>query len=438
MRPFDLFAVAAALLGADVNAEVAKLPLPKSCSGVPNMRYQYTVNSGWTIMKIAGSLKQVRTVIWDTEGNMLVQHNTKGVSVHTFGADGCINSTNMLISGGGLNHGLDLTPDGKTLYASSETTLYSWAYDPLTRKVSNQKTIVKGMSTGVHSSRAVKFIPGQPNLVLLQVGSNSNFDMAAQQPSTGRACIKVFDTNNVPSDGYNYNTQGEMFGYGLRNDIGFVPDPNGVFWGVENSGDDFTRTENGQRKDIHTNNPAEKLNNLGDPPTVRNAWYGYPTCFSVWDPSSFTNGLKTGQHFVVAPNSSYNDATCNGKAIAPRLTFQAHSAPIWNTFDADAKNMYITFHGSWNRQPPTGFKVVQVPFTRLADGSYDPVAPADSRTGYTDVFSATNPGSCTANGLTQSSCFRLTAASWDPAGRGLFVGSDNSADGEIYILSPKS
>lgn len=188
-------------------------------------------------MKIAGSLKQVRTIIWDTEGNMLVQQNTRGISVHTFGADGCINSTNMLISGGGLNHGLDLTPDGKTLYGSSETTLYSWAYDPLTRQISNQKTVVKGMSTGVHSSRTVKVVPGQPNLVLLQVGSNSNLDMAAQQPSTGRACIKVFDIDKVPSGGYSYNTQGEMFGYGLRNEIGFVPDPNGVFWGVENSGD---------------------------------------------------------------------------------------------------------------------------------------------------------------------------------------------------------
>jgi hypothetical protein len=34
-----------------------------------------------------------------------------------------------------------------------------------------------------------------------------------------------------------------------------------VFWGVENSGDDFKRTENGQSRDIHQNNPAEELNN---------------------------------------------------------------------------------------------------------------------------------------------------------------------------------
>jgi hypothetical protein len=31
-------------------------------------------------------------------------------------------------------------------------------------------------------------------------------------------------------------------------------------WGVENSGDDFTRTVNGQKVDIHIDNPAEELN----------------------------------------------------------------------------------------------------------------------------------------------------------------------------------
>lgn len=182
------------------------------------------------------------------------------------------------------------------------------------------------------------------------------------------------------------------------------------------------------------------LDIVGDPLKARDVWYGYPTCFSVWDASAFTDNtaLKTGNHFVLSPNSSFNDATCNTKATAPRLTFQAHSAPIWNTFDADAKNMYVTFHGSWDRQPPTGFKVVQIPFTKLSTGEYDPVAPADSMKGYNDIFTASNPASCTANGLTQSNCFRLTAATWDPAGRGLFVGSDNSAEGEIYLLSQNS
>ena len=98
--------------------------------------------------------------------------------------------------------------------------------------------------------------------------------------------------------------------------------------------------------------------------------------------------------------------------------------------------MYVAFHGSWNRQPATGYKVVEIPFQKNANGNYEPVAPADSKMGYRDIFSAPNPSSCTTFGLTNSNCFRLTAVAWDPAGRGLFVGSDNSNEGEIYILYP--
>jgi glucose/arabinose dehydrogenase len=220
-----------------VEADVQALPVPTSCSGVAAMRFSYTLASGWSVVKIAGGLTQVRTVIWDPQGNMLVSQATKGISVHTFGDNGCINSTTMLITNNQLNHGLALTPDGKTLYASSERTAYSWTYDPVKRAVSNQKTVVNGMDTGVHSTRNLLVVPSQPNMVLLQVGSNANLDMAASAPATGRAIIKIFDMSKAPAAGYNYKTDGEVFGYGLRNEIGFTTDPNGVVWGVENSGD---------------------------------------------------------------------------------------------------------------------------------------------------------------------------------------------------------
>ncbi|KAI0194600.1 soluble quino protein glucose dehydrogenase [Astrocystis sublimbata] len=434
MRLSGVIAGFTALLGA-VHAEVRQLPVPTSCSGVSALRFPGTVASGWSVMKIAGGLRGVRTVIWDVNGAMLVSEAGKGISVHTFGDDGCINSTAMLISNVQLNHGLALTPDSTTLYASGERTVWSWAYDPATRKVSGQKTAISGMDSGIHSTRNVLVVKQQPSTILVQVGSNQNLDMASAQPATGRAIIKAFDMSKAPASGYNYKTGGEVFAYGLRNEIGFVQDPAGIVWGVENSGDDIR--VNGQ--DVHQDNPAEKLNNLGDPVADRDNWFGYPTCFTVWNPQPFASkGLKTGSHFMLAAgNGVSSDADCVTKAKAPRLTFQAHSAPIWNTFDANATNMYVTLHGSWDRQPPTGFKVIEVPFTKLDSGAYDPVAAVDSMAGYKDIFSAPNPAGCTANGLTMSNCIRLTAAGWDPAGRGLFVGSDNSAEGEIYLLSKK-
>lgn len=218
-------------------AEVRPLPLPTSCAGVSNMRFPGTVAAGWSVMKIAGGLKGPRTVIWDPNGNMLVSEAGKGISVHTFGDNGCINSTKALISNVQLNHGLSLTPDGTTLYASGERSVWSWTYDAATRVVSAQKTVVVGMDSGIHSSRNVLVVKSQPNMVLVQVGSNANLDMQSAQPATGRAIIKIFDMSKAPAAGYNYKTQGEVFAYGLRNEIGFVQDPAGVVWGVENSGD---------------------------------------------------------------------------------------------------------------------------------------------------------------------------------------------------------
>jgi len=48
---------------------------------------------------------------------------------------------------------------------------------------------------------------------------------------------------------------------------------------------------------------------------------------------------------------------------------QAHSAPLGlvfydgSSFPADYRgDLFIAFHGSWNRSVPTGYKVVRIPF----------------------------------------------------------------------------
>jgi hypothetical protein len=175
---------------------------------------------------------------------------------------------------------------------------------------------------------------------------------------------------------------------------------------------------------------------VGDPVKPAGNWFGYPTCFAVWDPSLFKDKqFKTGDMFVVTPNTSFTDSNCVGKATPPRLSFQAHSAPIAASFDSDAKNLYVSFHGSWDRQPATGFKMVEIPFKKGDTGLYEPVASADSMKGYTDVIWAKDPGSCSAQSLTQSSCWRMAAVTWEPAGTRLFVSSDNSDEGEIFVLS---
>ncbi|KAI8289187.1 hypothetical protein K4K60_009498 [Colletotrichum sp. SAR11_57] len=236
------------------------LPVPNSCTGVSAFRFGFQTASGWRAVKLAGSLSGPRGVAVDSQGNLLVVQSGRGVTVHTFGSDGCISSSKTLINNPSLNHGIGFTPDGKTLYVSSMTTAWSFTYDAQSQTVGGQTVVVKGMQQGGHPTRALLIPPATPHLLVIQQGSYSNFDYESLNKGVARAVVKVFDLRSVPSGGYTYNTQGWFLGWGLRNEVALAADGNNMIWGVENSGDDFARTVNGRSYDIHNDNPAEELN----------------------------------------------------------------------------------------------------------------------------------------------------------------------------------
>ena len=203
----------------------------------------------------------------------------------------------------------------------------------------------------------------------------------------------------------------------------------GRLWGVENASDDITRTVDGQTTDIHVNNPAEEINYLGDPSKENTQWYGYPTCYTVWQPSAITDrNFSVGDQFVLAPNATFDDDTCKQKSKPAILTFQAHSAPLDATFDKNYTSMYVTFHGSWDRVQSTGYKVVEVPFGTGSNG-FGPKAHITSNSGYTDIF--WNPDVETKCSTTQ--CFRPVSIAKDKYER-MYITSDSGAEGEMIIL----
>jgi glucose/arabinose dehydrogenase len=165
---------------------------------------------------------------------MLVLESGLGVTAHTIGPDGCVNSTKTVQQNIRYNHGLSLCPDGEKMYVSSETNVWEFDYDAASMTATNQKTVVQGMSTGIHNTRTVHVVPNKPNFIVVSVGSNANFDTNA---GNMRATVRVFDMNNVPNGGWQYNTQGHQLGWGLRNEVALAFDPNGHVWGSENSGD---------------------------------------------------------------------------------------------------------------------------------------------------------------------------------------------------------
>ena len=278
------------------------------------------------------------------------------------------------------------------------------------------------MDNGDHVTRTILIPQRVPDMILLSRGSTSNVDLDAAVLSTGHSQIRAFNLTNITHP-YKYASDGLRLGWGLRNSVGLVEHPEtGGIYSVENSVDNLKR----DGRDVHQNNPGEELNFHGYLNGTKYAQqgsnYGYPSCFAAWmlEEIPDSSKLKVGTQFAIGDqNNTINDTYC-AEQTPPRLTFQAHTAPLDVKFNNSASELWITFHGSWDRSEPSGYKLSRIPF---ANG--EPLAKADNNTSYTDIFANVDNSKCPKN------CFRPVSIAIDGQGR-LFMSSDSS--GEIYVI----
>jgi glucose/arabinose dehydrogenase len=178
----------------------------------------------------------------------------------------------------------------------------------------------------------------------VSIGSTCN---VCEERNADRATVMRFD-----ADGSN----GRVFARGLRNAVGLAVNPaTGALWVSQHERDNL-------RPD-HQDLPPEEINILQD-----GGDYGWPYC-----------------HSDRVPNPEFNDAARCAGTVPPALKMQAHSAPMMLAFLDRATNLpveyrgdaLVAFHGSWNRDTPTGAKVVRV---RVENGR--PVGYEDFVTGW--------------------------------------------------------
>ncbi len=282
-------------------------------------------------------------------------------------------------------------------------------------------------------------------------------DPLAAQLSTGISQIRVFNISNITSGSiYDYPSQGKLLGWGLRNSVGVAEEPTtGNVYSVENSADQIQR----DGTDIHQDNPGEEMNfhgTLADDDTKGNHGgnFGYPDCFALWGTNGVPNAgsLKVGNQFSLQQSNTLNDSVCNTDRVAPRLTFQVranskqalcslalclfggrlpaaeldrqphnrHIPPSRHQIRLDGSLAFVTFHGSWNRDKPVGYKLSVLSF-----GNGEPTEPTDSTTAARDILSNPDLSRCPDN------CFRPVGLAIDGQGR-IFMSSD--ATGELYVL----
>jgi len=127
--------------------------------------------------------------------------------------------------------------------------------------------------------------------------------------------------------------------------------------------------------------------------------------------------MQPGDLFM--PDSVPKATDCASRTPA-RVIFPSHTAPLDIKFNKDATAAYVSFHGSWDRQPPDGYRVMKVEFK-----NGQPVADAKSKTASIPVMENSNTRSC------PGSCFRPVGLDFDKKGR-MYMSSDSS--GEVYVI----
>ncbi|KAG8167462.1 hypothetical protein KVR01_003151 [Diaporthe batatas] len=420
--------LAAALLCAVAGVD-AGLITKRQCPGALTPTYPAPkLAQGWTAQLIANGVTSARGLVFDSSGALLVAQANTGITRITFTeSGGCLTATKKtLATKTDLTHGIALNANNTILYASSAEAVFAWAYNPTTGTVASgtPTTIINGMNNADHVSRTLTMSKKKPGTLLVSRGSNANLDLGTRDVRSGRSMIKAFDLGALGAGRvYNYTTDGRVLGWGLRNDVGVAEHPaTGGVWSVENSVDQLTR--DGQ--DIHTDNPGEELNYLGalsDPVPAVPPNFGYPDCVALYQSTGVPNAqsLRTGVQFSSTQSATANDTSCASNFVAPRITFQAHMAPLDIAFTADGNTALIPFHGSWNRQPPIGYKLGLVNFA-----SGQPSEPSTSTTALVDVMTNQNLANC------PGQCFRPVSVALDAKGR-VFMSSDST--GEIYVLT---
>jgi glucose/arabinose dehydrogenase len=232
----------------------------------------------------------------------------------------------------GLNAPFGMALVGNDFYVANSDAVVRFQYSPGAVKVAGEGAKVVDLPAGPLNHHWTKNLIASPDgkRLYVTVGSNSNVGENGMEAEEGRAAIWEVD----PATG-----QQRIFATGLRN-------PNGLAW-VPSSGTLWTVVN--ERDEIGSDLVPDYLTSVKD-----GGFYGWPYSYF-------------GQHVDerVKPQKPELVAT----ALVPDYALGPHTASLGlanaegNSLPgAFREGMFIGQHGSWNRKPLSGYKVVFVPF----------------------------------------------------------------------------
>jgi len=221
---------------------------------------------------------------------------------------------------------------GNDLYVANSNGIVRYDYVPGATRIDTPGHNVVELPAGTINHHWTKNVIASRDGTTLYatVGSNSNVGENGMAAEEGRAAIWQID----PKAGTK-----RLFATGIRNPNGMAWEPStGTLWTVAN-----------ERDEIGSDLVPDYLTSVRD-----GSFYGWP--YSYY-----------GQHVDVRVEPQRPDLVA--KAIAPDYALGPHTASLGLVSSQGtslparfASGMFIGQHGSWNRKPHSGYKVIFVPF----------------------------------------------------------------------------
>ena len=311
--------------GTSIQADVFR---PEERPSTPALLAGLTLPPGFRLNVFADQLEQARMLAVRGQDVYLTRPGQGDVvRLRDTNADGAADDRVSVATGLPLVHGIVFR--GADVYLATPTEVFRASVDAAGGFGTPTPLISDLPDGGQHPYRTLGI--GPDDALYISVGSDCD---ACPEPNPEHATLL-----RAAADG----SSREVFARGLRNTIGFGwhPETN-VLWGMDHGSD----LRGG---DV----PPEELNRI-----EAGNDYGWPYCF----------GQRQLDPIIQDPPQMTKAAYCAGTTPAT-LETQAHNAPIGlvfytaSNFPAEYRNdAFVAMHGSWNRLPPTGYKVVRLVF----------------------------------------------------------------------------
>ncbi|MEX0619887.1 MAG: sorbosone dehydrogenase family protein [Pseudohongiellaceae bacterium] len=231
-----------------------------------------------------------------------------------------------------LNSPFGMVLLGEDLYVANTDALVRFPYEEGVNRISDPGEKIVDLPAGPINHHWTKNVVASPDgeRLYVTVGSNSNIAENGIENEEGRAAIWEVD----PATG-----RAEIFASGLRN-------PNGLDWHPE-TGTLWTAVN--ERDELGNDLVPDYMTTV-----ERGDFYGWPWSYY-------------GQHIderVTAPAPERVDSV-----KVPAYALGPHTGSLGLAFYTEGSLLqryqggaFVGQHGSWNRNPPSGYKVIFVPF----------------------------------------------------------------------------